>query len=137
MTNDLMQLPAVLIGEIVSVNETGAPCVRWNEGAPVVALGAWIPGSPRWLDCIGARAILGFIDGDEQQPIVLGLLDAPRAANGPPETLRLESTRELHLQCGDAKVSLRHDGRVEIRGTHVISRSSGVNKVKGGSVFIN
>ncbi len=137
MTNDLMQLPAVLIGEIVSVSETGAPCVRWNDGAPVVALVAWMPGAPRWHDCVGARAILGFIEGDEHQPIVLGLLDAPRVASGPPETLRLESTRELLLLCGDAKVSLRQDGRIEIRGTHVVSRSSGANKIKGGSVFIN
>ena len=92
--------------------------------------------------------LVGFLNAVESQPIVLGLLDAPPvpvkedvnvAAPGgmKPETLRIEAGRELVIECGEAKISLRKDGRIEIRGTHLISRSSGPNKIKGGSVFIN
>jgi hypothetical protein len=75
---------------------------------------------------------------------VLGLLEPPPALGDPdpaagkaPDTLRIAAGREVVIECGEAKISLRKDGRVEIRGTHLISRSSGPNKIKGGSVFIN
>lgn len=137
MNNDLVQLPAVMVGHIVDVDELGVPSVRWNGSNPTRASVVWMASAPRWHDCVGARVILGFLDGDERQPVVLGLLDPPCSANQTPETIRLESSRELLLQCGEARIYLRQDGRIEIRGTHVISRSSGPNKVKGGAVFIN
>jgi hypothetical protein len=85
------------------------------------------------------------MNGDETQPLVLGLLEAPaalgdaaqRTSERKPETLRIEAGRELVIECGEAKITLRKDGRIEIRGTHLVSRSSGPNKIKGGSVFIN
>jgi hypothetical protein len=49
----------------------------------------------------------------------------------------VESSRSLVIECGEARISLREDGRIEIRGTHVISRASGPNKIKGGSVHIH
>lgn len=137
MNNELVQLPAVVVGQIADVDELGALTVRWNGSNPTPASVVWMASAPRWHDCVGARVILGFLDGDERQPIVLGLLDPPRAADPTPGTIRLESSRELLLQCGEARIFLRQDGRIEIRGTHVISRSSGPNKVKGGAVFIN
>ena len=44
---------------------------------------------------------------------------------------------ELILRCGKARITLTKSGRVLIEGTHVISRSSGANKVKGARVEIN
>jgi len=145
MITDLTQLPGVFAGEIVGADESGRPLVRWNEGDAVAAQCVWTPGAPHWHDCIGARVVVGLLDGDDTQPVVLGLLDRPStpAVTAPPptekqlETLRIEAGRELVIECGEAKISLRKDGRIEIRGTHLISRSSGPNKIKGGSVFIN
>jgi hypothetical protein len=34
-------------------------------------------------------------------------------------------------------LTLTHAGKVLIRGAYVLSRSSGVNRIKGGSVQIN
>ena len=70
---------------------------------------------------------------------MLGLLDPPPASGAvpKPKTLRIESQRELVIECGKSKIALRSDGRIEVRGGHLISRSSGPNKIKGGSVHIN
>ncbi|MDP1861345.1 MAG: DUF6484 domain-containing protein [Gemmatimonadaceae bacterium] len=137
MMNELIQLPSVVIGEITDVDDYGAPRVRWQNAEPTSAQVVWMPSAPMWKHCIGARVVLGFVDGDERRPIVLGLLDAPKGAPQKPDVLHIESGRELVIECGEAKISLRKDGRIEIRGTHLISRSSGPNKIKGGSVFIN
>lgn len=137
MINELTQLPGVVVGEVTDVDDSDLPRVRWQEGEPTSALVVWMPAAPAWKHCIGARVVLGFVDGDERRPLVLGLLDAPSVQAKVPETLHLESGQELVIECGEARISLRKDGRIEIRGTNVISRSSGPNKIKGGSVFIN
>jgi hypothetical protein len=49
----------------------------------------------------------------------------------------LEADREIVLRCGEASLTLTRAGKVLIRGTYVLSRSSGVNRLKGGSVQIN
>jgi hypothetical protein len=41
------------------------------------------------------------------------------------------------LRCGKASITLTSAGKVLIRGTYVLSRSSGVNKIKGGSIQLN
>ena len=38
---------------------------------------------------------------------------------------------------GKASITLTREGKVLIRGTYLSSRSSGVNRIKGGSVQIN
>ncbi len=144
MTTELTQVPGVVPAEIVGVDDDGRPLVCWNGLTAVAGQAVWTPNAPRWGDCIGLRALVGFLNGDETQPIVLGLLEPPRIEHGTdqrapqtPETLRVQAGRELVIECGDAKISLRRDGRIEIRGTHLVSRSSGPNKIKGASVFIN
>jgi hypothetical protein len=143
MITELTQVPGVVSGEIIGVDAAGRPLVGWNGIAAVAAQAVWTSNAPPW-DCIGARVLIGFVNGDESQPIVLGLLEPPRTqertdarAEKTPDILRVHAGRELVIECGEAKISLRKDGRIEIRGTHLISRSSGPNKMKGASVFIN
>jgi hypothetical protein len=120
------------------VDERGVPIVSTGAAEAPAAYVVWMPEPPRWADCVGLRVAVAMVDGDESRPVVLGLLDAPPAPSKPlPETLRVESRRELVIECGKSKIALRADGRIEIRGGHLISRSSGPNKIKGGSVHIN
>ena len=144
MISELTHVPGVVPGEIIGVDDAGRPLVGYNGLAAVAALAVWTPNAPPWGDCIGARVLVGFLNADETQPIVLGLLEPPRTPEAidprvekTPETLRVQAGRELVIECGEAKIALRKDGRIEIRGTHLISRSSGPNKIKGASVFIN
>jgi hypothetical protein len=62
---------------------------------------------------------------------------AAAAAPARPEILHLEGGRELILECGKARIALRADGRIEILGGYLISRSTGPHKIKGASVQIN
>ncbi len=120
---------------------------------------AVIDGSPSAVTCslatafsdrvlvaaVRARAdvLVEFIGGDPSRPVILGLLrdrislgEGPGEAERPPHSVT-ETTESITLACGDAQIQLRADGRVEIRGTHVVSTSSGTNIVQGTSVRIN
>jgi hypothetical protein len=53
------------------------------------------------------------------------------------ETVTFEAKKEIVLRCGKASVTLTKAGKVLIRGAYLLNRSSGVNRIKGGSVQIN
>lgn len=44
---------------------------------------------------------------------------------------------ELVLRCGRSSIVLSKDGTIVIRGTKILSRAAGVNRIKGGAVEIN
>ncbi|QDE80744.1 hypothetical protein BHS07_03785 [Myxococcus xanthus] len=105
-------------------------------------------------------AVLLFEDGDPRFPLVVGLerapsstplLDAVLETTGAQPQLAPESTEaivdgqrvsiegedEIVLRCGEASITLRRNGKVVIRGVYVETNSSGVNRIKGGSVQVN
>ena len=49
----------------------------------------------------------------------------------------LEGKEEVVLKCGDASITLTKAGKILIRGKYLLNRSSGVNRIMGGSVQIN
>ncbi len=53
------------------------------------------------------------------------------------DKLVFKAEQEIVLQCGKSSITLTKAGKILIRGTYVLSRSSGVNKIKGGSVQLN
>ena len=53
-----------------------------------------------------------------------------------PEQL-LRTEEEIVFECGKASITLTKSGKILIRGAYLLSRSSGVNRIKGGSVQIN
>ena len=82
------------------------------------------------------------------RPIVVGLIQAPVPVAAPEKEesidVKLDSQRltftaeqEIVLRCGEASITLTRAGKVIIRGAYILSRSSGVNLIKGGSVQIN
>jgi hypothetical protein len=150
------RLPEVVIGTIVRVAEGGAPEVDFPAnpaGGPVAALAT----AAIAADDVGREAALVFIDGDPARPLVLGLIrrspplpnteaiaDAPAEPAPPPLDVRLDGERviltareQIELRCGKASLILTRAGKVLIRGAYLLSRSSGVNRIKGGSVQIN
>ena len=141
-------LPSVVTGELVALADAGrTPLVLFagqHGGAAVRARTV--------VDLHGAHigqpVVLMFEGGDAQSPIVMGVL---RQAEGwplaePPAQVEVDaggqrmvvSAREqLVLRCGKASVTLTRAGKVLIEGSYVSSRSTGVNRVKGGSVQLN
>lgn len=98
---------------------------------PLVALSL----VPVPAEALGRLAAVTMMD---DAPLILGLIQPPVPeveADG--ETLVLEARREVTLRCGKASIHLTADGRVTIRGTQVLSRSDGPNRVQGASVQLN
>ncbi|PZP98687.1 MAG: hypothetical protein DI587_13705 [Variovorax paradoxus] len=140
-------LPAVCIGELLALADGGArPLVRFAAG------GAAAVPARSTVDLhgshIGARVVMVFEDGDATRPIVMGVL---REGAGwplpvPPgqvqvgvdgERLLVNAHEQLVLRCGKASVTLTKAGKVVIEGSYLLSRSTGANRVKGGSVQLN
>jgi uncharacterized protein (DUF2345 family) len=53
------------------------------------------------------------------------------------ERLIVTAKDRLVLRCGKASITLTKEGKVLVEGTYLSSRSSGVNRIKGGSVQLN
>lgn len=90
---------------------------------------------PVTLASVGRQAAVAMMD---DEPLILGLIQPPAPeveADG--EKLLLEARREMTLRCGKASITMTADGRVTIRGTQVLSRSDGPNRVQGASVQLN
>ncbi len=92
---------------------------------------------------LGKAVVVAFEDGDRERPIITGLLlndpvGAPSVeAHIDGERVVLEGKKEIVLSCGQASITLTAEGRVIIKGSYVLTRSSGQNKIKGATVHIN
>lgn len=49
----------------------------------------------------------------------------------------IEGKEEIVLKCGEASITLTKAGKILIRGKYLLNRSSGVNRILGGSVQVN
>lgn len=111
----------------------GAP----PEGFPARAMAALAPPD------IGRDVALMFEGGDPRRPVVMGRMHAPGAPAPRPEAradgerLELTAEKEIVFRCGKASITLTRAGKILIRGAYLLARSSGVNRIQGGSVQIN
>ena len=48
-----------------------------------------------------------------------------------------QGEEEVVLRCGDSSITLHRNGKISIRGKYLLNRSSGVNRIMGGSVQVN
>lgn len=141
-TRALPRIEGVVIGTLLELDVIGSPRVDY----PGNAAGALPARTLVSLDSskVGRAVALMFEGGDPLKPILLGVLQ--RAGRPDPKALQvgmdgdtivLTGRKEIVLKCGKASITLTRAGKVLLRGAYVSSRSSGVNRVKGGSVQIN
>lgn len=149
MDHQLDQLPGVALGLVSEVDAAGRPLVAVAGATPQPALCA--VAARDWRGLVGATVVVAFVDSDPARPVVLGVLGAAASATGAgaavpaaattvaatPRRLRVAAGEELLIECGKSSIHLRADGRIEIRGEHLVSRSRGPNKIKGGTVHLN
>jgi hypothetical protein len=97
---------------------------------------------------VGRSAVIMFEGGDPVLPIVVGCLSdpfAPALADVPGHVeveadgarLVVSAKEQMVLRCGKASITLNKAGKIVIQGAYVSNRSSGVLRLKGGSVQIN
>jgi hypothetical protein len=135
------RIDGVVVGEVAALDAAGAPRVTFpggpEGGIAARAIAAIGP------DDVGCEVALMFEGGDPARPLVMCRMHVPAAARPKPEAKadgdRLEFTaeKEIVLRCGNASITLTRAGKILIRGAYVLSRSSGVHRIQGGSVQIN
>ncbi|WP_260955709.1 phage baseplate assembly protein V [Pseudomonas citri] len=136
------RLEGVVIGVLLDVPEADAPVVGF-PGCPGDTGLAARTTTPLSREDIGAQVALMFEAGDPARPLVIGRIQRLPQTAGPVvahldgERLEFSAEREIVLRCGKASITLTREGKVLIRGAYLSSRSSGVNRIKGGSVQIN
>ena len=132
------RLDGVVIGVLMGFAADGAPLVIFPGNPTTTAVPARSLAALEPAD-VGGEVALLFEGGDPHRPVVAGRLLRPDAVPEKRGRRRVElvAEEELSLRCGEASLILTRAGKVLIRGTYVSSRSSGVNKIKGGSVQLN
>lgn len=100
------------------------------------------------------RDVLVVLDGTiAARPVIVGVLESEADESAAsilggdknetnvvatrPENILIEAQGELVLKCGSGSITMRKDGKIVLRGTHLLSRASGPIRIKGGHVEIN
>lgn len=137
------RLDGVVIGILLDVPQAGTPVVAF-PGCPSETGIAARTTAELSRDDIGAQVALMFEAGDPGRPLVIGRIQRGLETVGPVSVARLDGERlelsaehEIVLRCGKASITLTRAGKVIIQGAYLSSRSSGANRIKGGSVQIN
>lgn len=139
----------VVIGELIGITGEGrVPLVLFPGQLGTAAIAAQTV-----IDLhgphIGKKVMLMFEGGNASKPIVMGVLrennegwpltEQPGQVEVDADGQRMivSAKKQIVLKCGKASITLTKAGKVLIQGTYVLSRSSGVNRVKGGSIQLN
>lgn len=138
----------VLTGTLVGFKEDGTIPLVLYPGQP----GSAALGASSLVDLcgthIGRPVALMLEGGVPRRPMIIGLLRTEQtwARTNQPVTVQVDadgeqlvvSARErLVIRCGKASITLTKAGKILIQGAYVSNRSSGVLRLKGGSVQIN
>jgi len=103
----------------------------------------------------GAPALLAIDEAAGGDVVIMGLVrdtaDAPavgartlleqalplKGVSADGKRVVIEASQEVVLQCGRGSITLQADGRVVIKGTELLSKASGGNRIRGATVNIN
>jgi hypothetical protein len=138
----------VIIGELIGMMDEGrVPLVLYPGQPGTAALKARTVVDLHGPH-IGRSIVLMFEGGNPSRPIIMGVLSEGEGwtldqkpgqvevdADG--ERMIVSAKEQLVLRCGKASITLTKAGKVLIKGSYLLSRSSGVNRIKGGSVQLN
>ena len=150
-------IQGVQVGEIVQVDNDGQIWVDFpeNPSTPATARSIVLMDIKEWRQAMDSKrsTLIVFQGGDPCKPIILGFVqttiidtfmdtlmtsvEKPQQIIVDGEKVVVEAKEEIVLRCGKGSIGLYKNGRVVIKGTNLINRSMGVNKIKGAAVRIN
>jgi hypothetical protein len=152
------QVEGVRVGKIVNINESGKVFVDFsgNSRGPLEArfTSSLKLENLRYAASADQEVLLVFEKNDPDLPIIIDTLGSlvdeimelstvavddnmHKDVTIDGEKVTLDAKEEVVFRCGKASITLTRAGKVLIRGAYLLSRSSGVNRIKGGSVQIN
>jgi hypothetical protein len=145
-------ITGIVIGTLSEASKDGQPMVYY----PGIPTGNPLPATLTTNlshHKSGQEVALGFVDGDPALPIILGLIQKPGKQEQSAvkeatedqvvnvkidgDRLTLSAEHEIVLQCGKSSITLTRAGKVILKGAYLSTHSTGVNRIKGGSVQIN
>ena len=153
----LSSIDGVLIGKVTGIDASGHLLIDYSgnvQGHLKARLTSSAKEKLRLGSPIGREVLLAFERNDPSCPVIIdtlySLLDEITEESGTvleaqtPEEITIDRKRiifdaqeEIVLRCGEASITLTSAGKVLIKGSYLISRSTGANRIKGGSVQIN
>lgn len=125
-------------GTVAALPHTGEVMVRVGRGADsrdLVCDVLQAASGPGIELNVGDPVLVMLPEIDGEPGCVIGRTGPYRRADR--EKVRIEAERELVLRCGNASITLRHDGKVLTRADDVATVARRRNRIKGGSVDIN
>ena len=144
----MTQLPEVVIGVLVGITDSGSPLVIFADSGEARGLAAKTLVPVSHEDVAGEVALL-FENGDRQCPMIIGRVQHSVPQQPAAESIQqlnvditddkliFKAEKEIVFSCGKASITLTKTGKILLRGTYILSRSSGANRIKGGSIQLN
>ncbi len=138
----------IIVGELIGMTDEGRTplvCYPGQPGTAAIQARSTIDLHGRH---VGQQVVLMFEANDPAKPIIMGIL---QNGEGWPldqrpdqvevdvdgERMIVSAKEQLVLRCGKASITLTKAGKVLIKGSYVLSHSSGISRIKGGSIELN
>lgn len=152
-----LEFAGTKVGKIVSVDHSGRVYVDF-PGNQDTMVAARLTRTSRSLkldssSSIGKDVVLVFENGDPGLPIIIdavhSLLDEVTEATTASTALKpavvlvdgervtIDARESIEFRCGKASIVLTRAGKILLRGEYILSRASGANCIKGGSIQLN
>jgi pyruvate/2-oxoglutarate dehydrogenase complex dihydrolipoamide acyltransferase (E2) component len=143
------RIEGIVVARVAAIGPGGEPRIDLPWSREPAAAKSMIPVGEA---DVGVEIAVLFESGDPRRPVIMGRMHVPTpvAASEAPvesapepevttdgERLVFSAEKEIVLRCGESSITLTRAGKILIRGAYVLTRSSGVNRIQGGSVQIN
>ncbi|CAB5588578.1 DUF6484 domain-containing protein [Providencia hangzhouensis] len=147
LAEEQARLPSIQLARLVSYSEKSVFIVLNEIDTPILALSL----APIVESDIGKICAIQFINGNKQNPLIMGLIQQNNHSMILPETplnnmmfsspehgqLHIQASESITLQCGESSLTLTADGFVQIKALYIDNYASATNRIKGGSVQVN
>lgn len=147
MVEQLEMLSGIIIGLFIGTNDVGEALVAFADNPKETAMPARSTIEVSNSD-IGKDVALMFENGDLKCPLIIGFIQKSGHTQNEKqrqeysvslddEEIILSAKKNITLKCGKSSITLTSAGKILIKGTYLSNSSTGVNRIRGGSIQLN